>query len=140
MAKGEFIIMKKNSSTEGINVTRCKFDSLKLYEITEQEFTTIVSGSKNKSLVENAFFFLLSLLLSLTISLLTTTMTDMVKAIFIVGAIATFFALILLGCFGFNLRREESEIVEKIKSRTEQTEMVSTAPDSVQPKGYNEKK
>ena len=64
----------------------------------------------------------------------------MVKAIFIVGAIATFFALILLGCFGFNLRREESEIVEKIKSRTEQTEMVSTAPDSVQPKGYNEKK
>ena len=117
MVEGEFIMDNNTQQTEGINITICKFDSLVLYEITDDELEQLQSSSKICDIMLNAVSFLGSACISLIVSLLTTTMSDLVKNIFVVSLVFGVFFFVLLLIISLVLFKNKKTIVKKIKSR-----------------------
>ena len=76
------------SDDKSLHVKRGKFDSISLYEVTEEELNVIESGENSIEL--NFAIALFSAMLALVIALFTTTTSDLVKGTFIVCSILAF--------------------------------------------------
>lgn len=114
---GSLVAPKKpeGSDDKPLKVTRGKFDSISLYEVTEEELSILESGENSVEL--NFAIALFSAMLTLVISLITTTMSDLVKGIFIVCSV---FAFIFGFYFVVKWKRNKGKVkstFDKIRSR-----------------------
>ena len=109
--------MKKNQEENGPKIIRAKVDSLTLYEVTDDELTTLEHGSPS-SLYLLFSTFLISAALSFTTSLITTEIKDLrVYIAFVI--ITTVGCVIGLVLFFLWLReyRSSSSVSKKIRDR-----------------------
>lgn len=73
------------SDDKTVQIKRGKFDSISLYEVTEEELNTLETGESSLEL--NFAIALFSATLTLVVSIFTTTSTDLVLGIFVVCAL-----------------------------------------------------
>lgn len=103
------------SDDKAFQIKRGKFDSISLYEVTEEELSILESGENSVEL--NFAIALFSAMLTLVISLITTTMSDLVKGIFIVCSV---FAFIFGFYFVVKWKKNKGKVkstFDKIRSR-----------------------
>lgn len=114
---GDLVAPKKpeGSDDKPLHVKRGKFDSISLYEVTEEELNVLEVGENSVEL--NFAIALFSAMLTLIISLISTSMSELIKGIFIVCSI---FAFIFGIYFLIKWRRNKGKVkstFDKIRSR-----------------------
>ena len=98
-------------------INRARFDSLNLYEVSEEELNIIERGSPS-SIYLNYSVFLLTMAISFLISLLTTKIDSIYTfSIFVICCIVGFLIGIFFGIMWYRNRSESTDICKKIKSR-----------------------
>lgn len=114
-----------------ISITRGRFDSLILYEVTSDELALLEKGP-DSSIYQNFTIALFSLCVPTTLSIFATTFpNDTVFIIFLVVALVTFILGLLTAILWFRSSSAYSEIIKKIKSRTEKKSIVPSDVDSI---------
>ncbi len=110
-----------NKEGEIIKVKRARYDSLELFDVSENELTTIERGSPSSTYLNFAIF-----LLSIAISFLTTLLTVDLKenqtlfTVFTVICVLGFMVgLILIGIW-YRSKNEFDEVLKKIRDRMKQ--------------------
>src|ERR1035437_7038254 len=110
------------SNTEGerkINIIRGEVDSLILYEVMEDELTTLENGPSS-SIYLNMAIALLTLSLSFFASIFTVTFkTTITFIIFLVIALVSFFSGIGYLIIWYKTRQSYTSIADKIRARAE---------------------
>ena len=109
---------EKSTNEKGLTIKRGKVDSLSIYEVSENELSTIEKGSSS-SIYLNFSIFLLSIAVSFFIALLTGEYTDKLLTyitficLTIIGFVIGLFLLILW----LKKKDDFSQVIERIKSR-----------------------
>jgi len=121
-----------NSVTEEVRIVRGRVDSLSLYEITDNELKTLERGSPN-SIYLNFAIFLLSVGVSFLISLLSAKMENVrVYATFLVFTIVGLIGGAILLCLWWRERGAIKEVIEDIKKRIPNSEVVKVQEDKTE--------
>ncbi len=105
----------RGSDDKSVPVKVGKYDSLTLFEVSEEEMQVLENGESNMEL--NLAIAVASSFITIIIALFTSQMTDIVKAIFIACAIAF---LLLFVYFIWGWRKKASEFqktILKIRNR-----------------------
>lgn len=101
----------------GPRIQRGKIDSLKVYDVTEDELAALEQGSPG-SLYLNFSIFLLSVGVSFLVALLTTPPTSVyLFAIFVVFTAMGFVIGLLLLCLWLRERKSATSVSKKIRDR-----------------------
>lgn len=108
---------EQNSFGGGPKINRAKFDSLVLYEITENELDIIERGSPSSAYL-NFAIFLITLGISFLVSLLTVDIQSLFKfTVFVVISVIGFAIGSFLLYLWYRNRSSFSEVIDKIRSR-----------------------
>lgn len=107
----------RNHVEERVTIVRGRVNSVSLYEITDNELSTLETGSSS-SLYLNFSIFLLSTAISMLVSLLTTTIQDnRVFNVFVIIASCGFIIGGFLLLLWYRTRHSVTELVTLIRSR-----------------------
>ncbi|MCK4241416.1 MAG: hypothetical protein KAX30_07310 [Candidatus Atribacteria bacterium] len=120
----------ENTSKNEIRIVRGKFDSLSIYDVTDNELELLEKGSPSSTYL-NFAIFLLSVGFSFLISLLTVDINSIkiytTYAIFtVIGIIAGIILLVLW----YREHSATSEVIKKIKERIPSAEISKEGNDS----------
>ncbi|MFM7852291.1 MAG: hypothetical protein ACKO96_10355 [Flammeovirgaceae bacterium] len=116
-----FLTKDSNKEGEIVKVKRAKYDSLELFEVSENELTTIERGSPSSNYLNFAIF-----LLSIAISFLTTLVTIDLKerqtlfTVFTVICVLGFMVGIFLTILWYRSKNDFDEVLKKIRDRMKQ--------------------
>lgn len=110
-----------NKEGEIVKVKRARYDSLELFDVSENELTIIERGSPSSTYLNFAIF-----LLSIAISFLTTLLTVDLKGsqtlftVFTVISVLGFMVGLLLIIIWYRSKNEFDEVLKKIRDRMKQ--------------------
>lgn len=110
-----------NKEGEIVKVKRARYDSLELFEVSENELTIIERGSPSSTYLNFAIF-----LLSIAISFLTTLLTVNLKenqtlfTVFTVICVLGFMVGLFLIIIWYRSKNEFDEVLKKIRNRMKQ--------------------
>lgn len=106
---------------EKVSIKRGRVDSLTIFEIRQDELTTIEKGSSN-SIYLNFAIFLLSIAISFLIAILTSDYTDKVLtfSVFCIISSVGFIVGIFLLILWLRLKDDFKEVIKNIKNRIEE--------------------
>lgn len=109
---------EQSTESTNINVTRGKYDSITLYEITDYELDTLKKGSPT-SIYLNFSIFLLSTAISFLITLITGSYqsTSIEFVIFTIICVVGFIVGIILLILWFRNKSDMKDLCDKIENR-----------------------
>lgn len=126
-----------------IRIDRAKYDSITLYEVSEDELNTIEQGSPSSTYL-NIAISLLSIFLALLITLLTVSITDIkIYTFFVIVTVVAFVGGIVLFILWLGTRTSTKTIFKRIRDRKSpdavREVIISDKPEAQTPSNATEK-
>lgn len=107
-----------NKDGEKVRIKRARYDSLELFDVSENELTIIERGSPSSTYL-NFAIFLLSIAISFLTTLLTVNLSEnlILFTIFTVICVLGFMVGIFLTIIWYKNKNEFDEVIQKIRKR-----------------------
>lgn len=133
--------MSSNISNENegtLKYTRAPISGFIVFDVSEEELNSLEAGNNTIAVCSNAFFGVLSMLLTVLVSLFTTQMSDRVFACFLAATVAFIILALFFAILWFINYKKKNETVKIIRNRKVKPNMVSHDEESVQREDFED--